>query len=98
MKTHIATNRIFNGKIYDRMKPNSCLTDVSNSLSFEISMSYSDMSCDVKQVEAGRFTNSLVIQHHDLIVTSADLGLNIQCHYDLSNRTVANALAFDSEG
>lgn len=61
-------------------------------------MSYSDLTCDVKQTTAGSFTNSIVIQHHDLIVTSSDLGLNVQCYYDLTNKTINNMLTFDSEG
>lgn len=29
-------------------------------------------------------------QHHDSIVTAADLGLALNCQYDLSNRTILN--------
>lgn len=32
----------------------------------------------------------MVIQHHDTIVTSSDLGLAVTCQYDLTNKTVAN--------
>ena len=38
----------------------------------------------------GRFLNDVVIQHHDMIVTSSDLGLALTCQYDLTNRTVTN--------
>jgi hypothetical protein len=31
-----------------------------------------------------------VIQHHDMIVTSSDLGLALTCQYDMTNRTVSN--------
>lgn len=34
--------------------------------------------------------NDVVIQHHDTIVTSSDLGLAVTCQYDLTNKTVAN--------
>jgi len=34
--------------------------------------------------------NDIVIQHHDMIVTSSDLGLAVSCQYDLTNKTVVN--------
>lgn len=37
-----------------------------------------------------RYLNDVVIQHHDTIVTSSDLGLAVTCQYDLTNKTVAN--------
>ena len=97
MRTTIKTNRVFNGKIYDKSKPNSCGVDVQNSMSIDLTMSYTDLTCDVKQTTPGNFANSIVIQHHDLIVTSNDIGLNVQCYYDLSNRTVNNAIHFEDE-
>ena len=41
----------------------------------------------------------MIIQHHDSIVTSSDLGLALNCQYDLSNRTILNDfdLAIDGE-
>lgn len=38
----------------------------------------------------GSYTNDVIIQHHDRIVTSSDLGLSVTCQYDLANKTVAN--------
>ena len=32
----------------------------------------------------------ILFQHHDSIVTAADLGLALNCQYDLSNRTILN--------
>ena len=32
----------------------------------------------------------MIIQHHDSIVTALDLGLALNCQYDLSNRTILN--------
>ena len=41
----------------------------------------------------------VIIQHHDYIVTSTDLGLALNCQYDLTNRTIVNDfdLAIDGE-
>ena len=38
----------------------------------------------------GVYTNEVIIQHHDSIVTALDLGLALNCQYDLSNRTILN--------
>ena len=48
---------------------------------------------------SGFYSNEVIIQHHDSIVTSSDLGLALNCQYDLSNRTVLNDfdLAIDGE-
>ena len=37
-------------------------------------MAYNDLECDVKRKSMGVYTNEVIIQHHDSIVTSADLG------------------------
>ena len=44
MRTLIKTNRVFEGKVYDKQKPNSCVRDVKNTLEFEIAMPYSECS------------------------------------------------------
>lgn len=90
MVAQVRTSKLFNGKIYAKSKPNSCVNDVSNTLDFEISMPFHDVMCDVKQVDAGSFSNDIIIQHHDMIVTTQDLGLSVHCNYDLSNRSISN--------
>ncbi len=59
----LSTNKIFNGKVYARHRPNSCVLDVKQSMTFEMSMDYSDPGCGVKQEEPGRFAADLVLQH-----------------------------------
>lgn len=39
-----------------------------------------------------------MIQHHDTIVTSSDLGLAVACQYDLTNKTVANEVDLGIQG
>ena len=48
------------------------------------------MECGVEREGPGVYSNDVVIQHHDRIVTSSDLGLSVTCQYDLTNKTVAN--------
>ncbi|XP_053206673.1 uncharacterized protein LOC128397362, partial [Panonychus citri] len=98
MLTRVRTNRIFNGKIYGKSKPNSCVMDINNSLSFELSLGYNDVDCAVKRDDGAKYTSEIVLQHHDLIVTTKDLGLSVQCSYDLTNKTVVNTVVFESDG
>ena len=86
----IKTSKIFNGKIYAKGSPNTCVNDIQSSLEFEIQMSYNDVDCNVQRDNASRYSTEVVIQHHDMIVTSADLGLSVHCQYDLSNKSVSN--------
>ncbi|XP_025016061.1 uncharacterized protein LOC107359556 isoform X2 [Tetranychus urticae] len=98
MLTKVRTNRIFNGKIYGKSKPNSCVMDIKNSLSFELSLGYNDVACAVKRDDGAKYSSEIVLQHHDLIVTTKDLGLSVQCSYDLTNKTVVNTVVFESDG
>jgi len=86
----IKTSKIFDGKIYAKGSPTTCVNDIESSLEFEIQMSYNDVECNVQRVNASRYSTDVVIQHHDMIVTSADLGLSVHCQYDLSNKSVSN--------
>lgn len=49
MVARVKSTKMFNGKLYSKTKPNSCVTDVSNSMEFEIKMNYHELECDVKQ-------------------------------------------------
>eukprot|EP00095_Tigriopus_kingsejongensis_P007697 maker-scaffold142_size315517-snap-gene-1.10 protein:Tk07697 transcript:maker-scaffold142_size315517-snap-gene-1.10-mRNA-1 annotation:"hypothetical protein DAPPUDRAFT_214208" len=94
----VRTNKIFNGKIYAKDNPNSCVVDVENGIEFSIKMAYNDIECNVKRKAQGVYSNEVIIQHHDSIVTSADLGLALNCQYDLSNRTIINDFDLSIEG
>ena len=94
----VRTNKIFNGKIYAKDNPNSCVVDVEAGIEFSIKMAYNDLECNVKRKTQGVYTNEVIIQHHDSIVTSSDLGLALNCQYDLSNRTIVNDFDLAIEG
>lgn len=78
-------------------KPKSCVNDVYNSLNFNLTMPYNDINCEVQQVNYSRYHKDIVIQHHDLIVTTKDIGLSVHCSYDLTNRTVMNSIRFEED-
>lgn len=48
--------------MYAKERPNSCVTDVSKGLEFELTLGYQDLNCDVKQEAAGKFFSEVVIQ------------------------------------
>ncbi|CAH0583047.1 unnamed protein product [Chrysodeixis includens] len=98
MVAKIQTSKLFDGKIYAKGSPNSCVFDVKQSLEFELHMGYNNLECNVKQNGLGRYLNDVVIQHHDTIVTSSDLGLAVTCQYDLTNKTVANEVDLGIHG
>jgi len=98
MVARIKTSKLFNGKIYAKGSPNSCVEDVRGSLEFELKMAYDDIECNVKQHGLGRYLNDVVIQHHDTIVTSSDLGLAVTCQYDLTNKSVSNEVDLGVRG
>ena len=99
----VRTNKIFNGKIYAKENPNSCVVDVENSIEFSIKMAYNDLECDVKRKSMGVYTNEVIIQHHDSIVTSADLGskfprASLLNGYDIFCARMSSGLIFKQSG
>ncbi|XP_050723631.1 uncharacterized protein LOC127002106 [Eriocheir sinensis] len=92
MLARISTSTLFDGKVYAKDRPNSCRVDVESSTDFSITLPYNDVRCDVTQKGPATFASNIVIQHHDMIVTSADVGLALHCTYDIKNTTVTNSL------
>ncbi|XP_022919452.1 uncharacterized protein [Onthophagus taurus] len=98
MVAKIQTSKLFDGKIYAKGSPKSCVRDIKNSLEFELEMAYDDVECNVRKNGLGRYVNDVVIQHHDKIVTSSDLGLAVTCQYDLTNKSVTNEVDLGVHG
>ena len=90
MTANIRTTSLFDGKVYAKGSPVTCMKDVDGELAFSITMRYNDQECGVKREGLGGYINEVIIQHHDSIVTSADLGLQLSCEYDLTNKSVSN--------
>lgn len=101
MKVEIETSKLFNGKIYAKSQPKQCANDVKNRLQFGITLPYIDKTigfagsqqpqqqqCDTRQDSLGNFANDIVIQHHDLVLTTKDLSLGVHCKFDLQNDSV----------
>ncbi|RXG54144.1 hypothetical protein Avbf_05420 [Armadillidium vulgare] len=92
MTAKIHTSSLFDGKVYVKSRPNTCVYDAENSTSIDFTLPYNDVQCDVLQEGEGLFSANIVVQNHDMIVTSADVGLALHCKYDLQNATVTNSL------
>jgi len=90
MTANIRTTTLFDGKVYAKGSPVTCMEDISNSMEFSITMRYTDIECGVEREGLGGYINEVIIQHHDSIVTSADLGLQLSCEYDMTNKSVSN--------
>lgn len=91
----VSSSKSFSGKIYAKSRPDTCVTDVSQATHFELAMKYHNQegACDVRASSSqsqGVFSNEIVIQHHDRIMTTQDVGLSVFCQYDLGNRSVTN--------
>merc|ERR1719219_2362467 len=98
MTANIRTTTLFDGKVYAKGSPVTCMEDISNSMEFSITMKYTDIECGVKREGLGGYINEVIIQHHDSIVTSADLGLELSCEYDLTNKSVSNQVDLQITG
>ena len=92
MVANIHTTTMFKGKVYAKGSPVTCVADVEDQQDFSIKFNYNDLDCGVVREQEGYYTNDVVIQHHDRIVTEKDLGLSVTCEYDLSNKTVASGV------
>lgn len=88
----ITTNRLFDGMAYARTRPKQCSVDVRNTTSFEVVMPLDGEKCDTKLEANGIYSNYIMIQNHDTIVTSRDMGLSVTCEYDLKSRNVSSLL------
>ena len=92
MRANVHTTTLFKGKVYAKGSPITCVEDIDDKLDFSITFGYNDIDCGVVREREGSYTNDVIIQHHDRIVTEKDLGLSVTCEYDLSNKTVANVV------
>lgn len=93
MVTYVSSSKMFKGKIYVKSRPFSCMNDVKESLSFELVMKYHDDNCNVQassDQQQGVFSNDIIIQNHDRIVTTQDVGISVYCQYDLRNKSITN--------
>ena len=71
MVAKVRTNRVFDGRMYGKTRPNSCTVDVRRSLDFELFLGFNDINCDVRQEIPGKYASDVIIQVSLLHICSA---------------------------
>lgn len=62
MVASVHTNRLFDGKVYAKNRPGSCVNDVKGTLDFQLRLDYHSADCDVRQDHPGKFFTEIIIQ------------------------------------
>ena len=62
MVAKVRTNRVCDGRMNGKSRPNSCTVDVRRSLDFELQLGFNDINCDVRQDVPGKYASDVIIQ------------------------------------
>ena len=74
------------------------MADIEKKYEFSLSIGYNDINCDVEMdKETGRVGTEIILQHHDKIVTSGDIGLHVSCVYNTNSSIVYQAMDLGEE-
>ncbi|XP_076292758.1 trynity isoform X2 [Lasioglossum baleicum] len=83
----VRTNKPFNGRIYALGRSETCNIDVINSDLFKLDLTMSGQDCNT-QSATGTYTNTVVLQHHSVVMTKADKIYKVKCTYDMSSKNI----------
>lgn len=83
----IRTNKPFNGRIYALGRSETCNIDVTNSDLFRLDLTMSGQDCNTQSV-TGVYSNTVVLQHHSVVMTKADKIYKVKCTYDMSSKNI----------
>ncbi|XP_073981347.1 trynity isoform X2 [Rhodnius prolixus] len=83
----VRTNKPFNGRIYALGRSETCNIDVINSDLFRLDLTMSGQDCNTQSV-TGVYTNTVVLQHHSVVMTKADKIYKVKCTYDMSSKNI----------
>ncbi|XP_022198709.1 uncharacterized protein LOC111055743 [Nilaparvata lugens] len=83
----VRTNKPFNGRIYALGRSETCNIDVLNSDLFRLDLTMSGQDCNTQSV-TGVYTNTVVLQHHSVVMTKADKIYKVKCTYDMSSKNI----------
>merc|ERR1719471_948542 len=74
------------------------MADIEKKYEFSLSIGYNDINCDVDiNSDTGEVGTEIIIQHHDKIVTSGDIGLHVSCVYNINSSVVYQAMDLGEE-
>ncbi|MCL4137100.1 UNVERIFIED_CONTAM: hypothetical protein GTU68_059368, partial [Idotea baltica] len=83
----VSTTRPFNGRIYALGRSETCNVDVISSDEFRLDLTMEGQDCNT-QSAAGVYTNTIVIQHHSVVMTKTDKIYKVRCTYDMSSKNI----------
>ncbi|XP_011347131.2 uncharacterized protein LOC105284944 isoform X1 [Ooceraea biroi] len=88
----VRTNKPFNGRIYALGRSETCNIDVINSDYFKLDLTMSGQDCNTQSVrdgfQTGIYSNTVVLQHHSVVMTKADKIYKVKCTYDMSSKNI----------
>ncbi|KAK6636867.1 hypothetical protein RUM43_010531 [Polyplax serrata] len=83
----VRTNKPFNGRIYALGRSETCNIDVVNSDLFRLDLTMTGQDCNTQSV-TGVYSNTVVLQHHSVVMTKADKIYKVKCTYDMSSKNI----------
>ncbi|XP_067636148.1 uncharacterized protein tyn [Eurosta solidaginis] len=83
----VRTNKPFNGRIYALGRSETCNIDVINSDAFRLDLTMAGQDCNTQSV-TGVYSNTVVLQHHSVVMTKADKIYKVKCTYDMSSKNI----------
>ncbi|KAG4077614.1 hypothetical protein HA402_008874 [Bradysia odoriphaga] len=83
----VRTNKPFNGRIYALGRSETCNIDVINSDEFRLDLTMGGQDCNTQSV-TGVYSNTVVLQHHSVVMTKADKIYKVKCTYDMSSKNI----------
>ncbi|KAK5649576.1 hypothetical protein RI129_000605 [Pyrocoelia pectoralis] len=83
----VRTNKPFNGRIYALGRSETCNVDVLNSDLFRLDLTMTGQDCNTQSV-IGVYSNTVVLQHHSVVMTKADKIYKVKCTYDMSSKNI----------
>jgi hypothetical protein len=84
----VRTNKPFNGRIYALGRSETCNIDVINSDAFRLDLTMAGQDCNTQSV-TGVYSNTVVLQHHSVVMTKADKIYKVKCTYDMSSKNIS---------
>ncbi|XP_014665198.1 PREDICTED: uncharacterized protein LOC106807395 [Priapulus caudatus] len=80
----------FTGKLYAKGRSKTCFKQIENELRFEMEIPLNSPECNTVQKDVGVFVNTVVVQHHPMLVTKQDKAYRVACRYNTLEKTISN--------
>ncbi|XP_013774463.1 uncharacterized protein LOC106459393 [Limulus polyphemus] len=88
IKVFVNTNRPFHGRIYALGRSETCNSNVLNGQKFRLNVPLTGQDCNTESL-GGVYTNTIVLQHHSVVMTKADKIYNVRCTYETNPKNVS---------